>query len=131
MCYTCLNYWQIFSDNSSELLKRRSFFLNYTYSNHDYDALVNVDDEELNMLTIEVLHIVCTTFLIIVQTVRWLPPGGKFHQDSDICFSELEKQSSCVAATNIVFEKDFANSDGLHREKPNPNNIALEGIILF
>jgi hypothetical protein len=40
------------------------------YSNHDYDALVNVDDEELNMLTIEVLHIVCTTFLIIVQTVR-------------------------------------------------------------
>ena len=66
MCYTCLNYWQIFSDDSSELLKRRSFFLNYTYSNHDYDALVNVDDEELNMLTIEVLHIVCTTFLIIV-----------------------------------------------------------------
>ena len=56
---------------------------------------------------------------------------GKFHQDSDICFSELEKQSSCVAATNIVFEKDFANSDGLHREKPNLNNIALEGIILF
>lgn len=41
-------------------------------------------------------------------------------------FSELEKQSSCLAATNIVFVMDFANSDGLDFEKPNPNNIALE-----
>jgi E1A/CREB-binding protein len=109
--YTCLNNLQIFSEDSSELLEGKSIYPNFTNNNHIYDALFNVDDEELNMLTIEALQILCTNFLIIIhrQLGDYLP-GGKFHQDS-ANFSELKKQSSCVASTNIVSERDFANFD--------------------
>lgn len=52
ICYTSLNDLQIFSDDYSELLKRKSLYLNFTNRNHVYDALFDIDEEKLNMTNI-------------------------------------------------------------------------------
>ncbi|CAC5399448.1 unnamed protein product [Mytilus coruscus] len=58
-------------------------------------------------------------------------PGGIFNENTEGVNKDLRVESTTVATTNIVSERDFAYLDRLRREKPNANTIALEGIILF
>lgn len=96
-------------------------------------SLFTVDDDELNVLTIEALQIILINFLIIIE--RQLSenlPGGKLNEHTEgVNGEQLRTESVTVSATNIVSERDFANLDRLHRDKPNANLIALEGMILF
>lgn len=85
-----------------------------------YDTLFNIDEEELNMNNICYMLIV---YPLSIDRFCDELSGGKTRPT----FSELEKQSSCLAATNIVFVMDFVNSDRLDFGKPNPNDIALGG----
>jgi hypothetical protein len=95
--------------------------------------LFSVDDDELNVLTIEALQIILVNFLIIIER-QWSEylPGGKLNEHTEGVYGEqLRTESVTLSATNIVSERDFANLDRLQRDKPNANLITLEGMILF
>ena len=95
--------------------------------------MFSVDDDELNVLTIEALQIILVNFLIIIerQLSEYLP-GGKLNEHTEGVYGEqLRTESVTLSATNIVSERDFANLDRLQRDKPNANLITLEGMILF
>ena len=77
--------------------------------------LVSVDDDELNVLTIEALQIILVNFLIIIE--RQLSenlPGGKLNEYTEgVDGEQLRTEFVTVSATNMVSERDFANLDRL------------------
>ncbi|CAG2222466.1 unnamed protein product [Mytilus edulis] len=99
------NFLDEFSKDSSDLLRGKVIYPDYT-----------IKDEVYNSLFMD---------LVIIF------PGGKFSVDSAENFENLKNISRNVSTTNIISERDFANLDRLTREKPNANTIAVEGIILF
>ena len=121
-----------FSQDASELISGNPIFPDFTIKDKIYDMLFKPFSEEVDLLTLEALQILCTNFLIIIH--RQLGdnlPGGKFSKEGAENYDELKQQSMKVSNTNIISERDFANLDRLQREKPNANVIALEGMILF
>ncbi|CAC5406236.1 unnamed protein product [Mytilus coruscus] len=121
-----------FSKDSSDLLRGKVIYSDYTIKEEVYNSLFLDCDNEIDILTIEALQILCTNFLIIIK--RQLGdnlPGGKFSVDSAQNFEQLKNISRNVSTTNIISERDFANLDRLQREKPNASTIAIEGMILF
>ncbi|CAG2216055.1 unnamed protein product [Mytilus edulis] len=128
------NSIELLSKDASELIEGKVFYPKFTKKDEVFNSLfINNDvDEELNLLTIEALQIILINFLIIIE--RQLSdclPGGIFNENTEGVNKDLRVESTTVATTNIVSERDFANLDRLRREKPNANTIALEGIILF
>ncbi|CAC5361729.1 unnamed protein product [Mytilus coruscus] len=128
------NCIELLSKDASELIEGKVFYPEFTKKDEVFNSLfINNDlDEELNLLTIEALQIILINFLIIIE--RQLSdclPGGIFNENTEGVNKDLRVESTTVATTNIVSERDFANLDRLRREKPNANTIALEGIILF
>ena len=122
-----------YSSDSSELLQGKNVYNNFTNTDVVFESLFSVDDDELNVLTIEALQIILVNFLIIIerQLSEYLP-GGKLNEHTEGVYGEqLRTESVTVSATNIVSERDFANLDRLQRDKPNANLITLEGMILF
>ncbi|CAG2222461.1 unnamed protein product [Mytilus edulis] len=128
------NFLDEFSKDSSDLLRGKVIYPDYTIKDEVNNSLFMECEKEIDILTIEALQILCTNFLIIIK--RQLGdnlPGGKFSVDSAENFENLKNISKNVSSTNIISERDFANLDRLTREKPNANTnaIAVEGMILF
>ncbi|KAG1708474.1 putative transposase-like protein [Nymphon striatum] len=103
--FTFLGYMERFSKDPSELFSGVIMYPNFTVVDEVFNSLFNVNDDELDVLTLEALQI--------------------------LYFEHLQSVSSTVSTTNMVSERDFANLDRLRREKPHANTIALEGVILF
>ncbi|VDI62003.1 Hypothetical predicted protein [Mytilus galloprovincialis] len=126
------NFLDEFSKDSSDLLRGKVIYLDYTIKDEVYNSLFLECEKEIDMLTIEALQILCTNFLIIIKLqLGDNLPGGKFSVDRAENFENLKNISRNVSTTNIISERDFANLDRLTREKPNANTIAVEGMILF
>ncbi|CAC5409987.1 unnamed protein product [Mytilus coruscus] len=113
------NFLDEFSKDSSDLLRGKVIYSDYTIKDEVYDSLFLDCDNEIDILTIEALQILCTNFLIIIK--RQLDdnlPGGKFSVDSAQNFEQLKNISRNVSTTNIISERDLI-LDRLQREKPN------------
>ncbi|CAC5363154.1 unnamed protein product [Mytilus coruscus] len=128
------NTIELLSKDASELIEGNIFYQEFTKKDEVFNSLFidNDPDEELNLLTIEALHIILINVLIIIE--RQLSdclPSGIFNENTKGVHKDLRVESRTVSTTNIVSERDFANLDRLRREKPNANTIALEGINLF
>ena len=53
-----------YSSDSSELLQGKNVYNHFTNTDVVFESLFSVDDDELNVLTIEVLQIILVNFLI-------------------------------------------------------------------
>lgn len=128
------NHLEYFSVNALELVEGKVIYPEFTKQDQIFDSLFCVEDEDLNVLTIEALQIILLNFLIIVERQLFDNlPGGILNENTNEVDKDLRNQSKTVNPTNIISERDFVNFDRLWREKPNANIpvIALEGMILF
>ena len=112
---------QSFTDGSALLDKA-----NIIHVDEVWEELIA--DHESNVLTQELLQLLCKAFSI--TTNRLLIdhlPGGKFYTMD----AELIRDTGSVPTTNFSPERDFAVLDRVLREKPNATLIMLEAFILF
>ena len=73
-----------YSSDASELLEGKIVYNNFTNTDVIFESLFTVDDDELNVLTIEALQIILVNFLIIIE--RQLSenlPGGKLNEHTE------------------------------------------------
>ena len=94
------------------------------------DTVLNslLQPSSLDAVTLDVLQILSANFAAF--TKHLIPehlPGGHFFESS----LSLASESSTVAKTNAVSERDFAQLDRLLREKPGARTIAIEGMVLY
>ena len=85
-------------------------------------------DEESQVLTQQILELLCLTILIVLE--RQCPdqlPGGKYASPSE---KEL-LQASSVLTSNIISERDFALFDVLLKQKPGARTSSLEALIMW
>ena len=122
---------QRFSKDASPLLDKDCAFSDHVVDvqKHEiYDSLLQPQDEESQVLTQQILELLCLTILIVLerQCADQLP-GGKYASPSE---KEL-LQASSVPTSNIISEREFALFDVLLKQKPGARTSSLEALIMW
>ena len=122
---------QRFSKDASPLLDKECAFSDHVVDvqkDEIYDSLFQLQDEESQVLTQQILELLCLTILIVLerQCADQLP-GGKYASPSE---KEL-LQASSVPTSNIISERDFALFDVLLKQKPGARTSSLEALIMW
>ena len=114
-----------FSKDASPLLDGEPAFSEETVKiNKDevYNNLLEVNDDEFQVLTQQILEILCLVILIVLEKqCKDQLPGGKYSSPSE----ELTLQASSCPLSNIAPERDFAVFDNLLKAKPSAKSFVL------
>ena len=92
-----------------------------------YDALFQIQNDELDQLTLVALEIVMGYFCLIVARQIEEVLQGKLHNPSE----KLRNEVAMAPTTNSVSERVFGSCDRYMREKLNAATLNLESTILF
>ena len=92
-----------------------------------HDALFQIQNDELDRLTLVALEIIMGYFCLTVARQMEEVLHGKLYNPSE----ELRNEVAMAPATNSVSERVFGSFDRYTREKPNATTLNLESTILF
>ena len=117
---------QRFSKSATDLLLGEGAFSEDIVQIHKDEMLEKLlhpnIDEEFQVLTQQILELLCVALLIVLEKqCEDQLPGGKYFSPSP----EMFLQASTCPTSNIVSERDFAIS------KPNARTISLEATIMW
>jgi len=101
-----INSIELLSKDASELIDGKIFYPEFTKKDEVFNCLFNVENKELNILTIEALQIILINFLIIIeiQLSDCLPDGI------------LNENTQCVSK-NLRIESKTSNNKYCFRKR--------------
>ena len=117
------------SEDSSKLLfdQKPGFSDADIHKDNLYDALFQIQNDELNRLTLVALEIFMGYFCLTVARQIEEVLQGKLHNPSE----ELWNEVAMAPITNSVLERVFRSFDWYMREKPNAATLSFESTMLF
>ena len=122
---------QAFSQDAMPLLNGKSAFdENDVEIDRDvvYFELLKYEDDEFQILTQQILELLCSVILIVLEKqCQDQLPGGKYTKLSE----SLKTQALSVPASNIRSERDYAIFDVLLRSKPFARVASMEALIMW
>ena len=117
------------SENSSTLLfdQKPGFSDVDIHKDNLYDALFQIQNDELDQLTLVALEVIMGYFCLTVARQMEEVLHGKQYNPSE----ELRNEVAMAPTANSVSERVFGSFDRYMREKPNATTLNLESTILF
>ena len=91
-----------------------------------YDALFQIDNDELDRLTLVPLETIMGYFRLAVARQMEEVLQGKLHNPSE----EFENEVQAAPTTNSVSEREFGSFDRYMREKPNTTTLNQQNFLL-
>ena len=93
-----------------------------------YFELLKNEDDEFQILTEQILELLCSVILIVLEKqCQDQLPGGKYTKPSE----SLKTQALSVPTSNIRSERDYAIFDVLLRSKPFARVASIEALIMW
>ena len=116
------------SEDSSTLLfdQKAGFSDADIHKDNLYDALFQIDNDELDRLTLVPLETIMGYFRLAVARQMEEVLQGKLHNPSE----EFKNEVQAAPTTNSVSEREFGSFDRYMREKPNTTTLNQQNFLL-